>query len=628
MKEQTQTRRPVSAWIFSLFAAFFICVYVLTDRHMEVTSFAHMLQAMNGARLEALCTVILAAILFRKLLTLRNRRALGLAMVGGALFTLCDMVGFNIYYRDSLTRPNGNLFSLALDLACTLGGFLAFTALLYAAFVWLQNHPLRPRKSSRLDFWLGSGRRSFWICFGILMAISIPLQIYFYPGITNPDSFVQISESMKLSPLTDAHPFLHTLMMRLVIGLGRSLFGTIGAGITFYTFFQSTVMSLVISYTLTYMAKRQIHPGLRLATLLYFALHPAIACYNITLWKDIWLSYFLLLYTLLLIEMVLNPEGFFRRNRHLLALTLVILGFLFSKNTGIAVLLVTLPFLLVLNRKHIKRLAAVTVLVLAVFGLVRTVVIPQMGIQKGRFSEPYSVPMQQLARTVVHEGDSLTREQQDTIREIFPYDILPRIYEPQLADNVKLSLNEEAFLADPMRYVKCWLEVGAAHPRAYLESFLANSCGYWYPDVVYWVVDPSWYYTSQDVMAEIGQPDPDADNYQVDTSDYARRHYFVHLYEMLQTVPVVSSLISVAISFWAEFILFLICLLKKKYRMLIPLLVPFVTWLICIFSPVIAEYRYAFPAVVTLPILAVFTLQDDLHLTETLGFSRKATNKK
>ena len=82
-----------------------------------------------------------------------------------------------------------------------------------------------------------------------------------------------------------------------------------------------------------------------------------------------------------------------------------------------------------------------------------------------------------------------------------------------------------------------------------------------------------------------------------------------------------------AISFWAEFTLFLICLMKKKYRMLLPLLVPFVTWIICIFSPVIAEYRYAFPAVVCLPILAAFTLQDDLTLTGTLGIPRKKAKK-
>lgn len=610
-------------WILYLCLGFCTSVFLLANRRAEVVSADTLVSAMNGASTGALCLIGLFTLFYRHLAAIRQKRELGFAAAGGLVFALCSIAGFRIYHQDSLFPVPCNLFSLTLDLVCFLGAFALFTGILLLFFDFLRTHPIRQQNGSRLDQILGSSRKSFFLYFGLLMAVSIPLQIFFYPGLTNPDSFTQISESMGLQPLTDRHPFLHTLMMGLVIRLGRALFGTTARGVCFYTFFQSVLVSLTVSFTLTYMARRKIHPGLRLATLLYFLLHPAIACYSITLWKDIWLSYFLLLYVLLLTEAALNPELFFQKKSHTAGLLLVILGFLFTKNTGIAVLLGTLPVLLISCKKHWKKILPVAVLAFAVLGIVRFLVIPQLGIAKGRVVEPFSVPLQQMARTAVREGNSLTQQQKDTLNEIMPLDQLPQLYEPHLSDNVKLATKDGPLAQNPMRYVKCWLELGASHPRSYLESFLANSCGYWFPEVIYWVVEPSWYFDSGLLMNPGPQQDPDADSYQPDPAGYTRRHYFVHLYEMLQKTPGFSTLLSVAISFWWEFVLFLICLLKKNRRMLIPLMVPLIIWILCLFSPVIAEYRYAFPAVVTLPILTAFVLQDDIFLTEELSPEKK-----
>ena len=54
---------------------------------------------------------------------------------------------------------------------------------------------------------------------------------------------------------------------------------------------------------------------------------------------------------------------------------------------------------------------------------------------------------------------------------------------------------------------------------------------------------------------------------------------------------------------------------------------PAVTWILCILSPVISEFRYAFPVVVSLPLLAAFTLQTDLLTAEARSTPRKKAKK-
>ena len=628
MKLKCNKTSHIFQWILFLAASFFTCVFLLADRNMKISSLADFLKAMGGNQIHSLCIIIPCFIVYKKIWDQRSTRSLLLSIIGGFIFSLCDFLGYNIYFCDSLFRTDTNVFSFFLDCFYVLGAFFTFTGILMGIFHLILMHPITRSSNSKLR-WLGSDLYAFLVQFGLLMLVSISLQIFFYPGITNPDSFTQISEAMGMTALTDRHPFIHTLMMRGCINLGKMLFGTIASGIAFYTFFQSCLVSLTISFTIVYMAQRGIHPILRMIVFLYFLIHPAIACYSITLWKDIWLSYFLLLYTLLLIEAVINPNHFFSQNKNMIAMPLIILVFLFCKNTGILILMGITPFLLLTSKKYWKKIVFITILSLIVLGVVRSVLIPKLNIEKGRPSEPFSVPLQQLARTVTHSGDQLTEEERQLIQEILPLNEIPQIYQPFLSDNIKLALNEDVLFSDPIRYTKLWAELGKKHPRDYLESWLANSCGYWYPDVIYWVVDPSWYFTEPQFMSPDEGKDPDALMYDVDPDAYARRHYFVHLYEMLQIFPGISSLLSVAITFWADFIVFLICLLKKKYKMLIPLIVSFMSWLICIMSPVIAEYRYAFPAVVCLPILAVFILQDDLTLTEKLGIDahRKSFNR-
>lgn len=83
------------------------------------------------------------------------------------------------------------------------------------------------------------------------------------------------------------------------------------------------------------------------------------------------------------------------------------------------------------------------------------------------------------------------------------------------------------------------------------------------------------------------------------------------LYERLRDIPGVSALFSLAGYFLAQLILLLICILKKRYAVLMPFAVITTVLLTCLISPVHAECRYAFVAIISLPVLAVFVFRDD-----------------
>ena len=615
--------RHVCACFCSILSAFLSTVYIFADRSTDIDTAGGMLSAMNGNNTAAFLVFVIVAVFFYKVYCIEGKRLKILAAIGGFIFSAMEMLGHNISCYDSIFRINNNIFTLSLDAACFFGAFCLFTG----ALVFLFHLVLNKRLDGKIKCkWFDCNWKSFFVVFGVLLCSYACYYFIFFPGITKWDSYYQIEQGMGFRQLTDENPFLHTLLIGSIIKLGASIFGTIADGIAVYTAIQMILISLAVSFMLMFMAKRGVNIWLRLLTLAFFALHPAIAAYSVTNWKDIWLAYFLLLYVMLLIEIAYNRELFFKSKWHVTLLILVICGFLFTKNVGIYVFLLTLPFLWIYARKNYKQLIAVTLVCLSVFMLARTVVIPQLGITKGHIREAYSVPLQQIARTVTRHGDDLTEEQKQIIDEILPYDELASLYQPNLSDNVKGALNEEVFGANRGKYLKLWIELGLKHPKTYVESFLANTYGYWYPETKYWQISKSSYY---DILFmyrdnDWNVYDEDVDNYVADQSSDERRDTFVDKYNALRDVPIVSTVFSLAIYFWLALVLMLICILKKKYKMLLPFTVVMAILIICLISPVHAEYRYAFPAIISIPLLFSFSVQDDFEFTLKMGIEKSS----
>ena len=605
-------KSPTVSWILSFLCAWFTTVFLFADRGGTVNSLVTFFGALKGAGMAHFCILILSTWGFHRLSFIREKRRIAFSFWGAAAYALCLFFGFNISCWDSLWRPEGGSFGLLLDLSCLLGSFLLFFSLLLFLFDWLLKHPVTLKVSPFWDRWMGDNRRSFILSFLLLMAIYTLFFLFYYPGVVTQDSSLQIAEAIGIYRLSDVMPYVHTLIMSLLIKMGMGIFGTRVGGIAFYTVVQMILIALSVSYVLHCMARRGIRPCFRILTLAFFALHPVIGAYAVSVWKDIWLSYFIMIYALLLTEIAVNADAFFLRKGRLILLTVVSLGVLFCKNTGMIVFLGTLPFLFVCGKRYWKKIAAVAAVCLVAVGISRTVVMPAFGIGKGRVGEPLSAPLQQIARTCAVAGNTLTEEQKAVISEILPLDELPELYDPQLSDAVKGELNDQVFSQSPGRYLKCWAEIGITHPRIYLESLLANSYGYWYPEMTYTQLSEDSYFTSRLTDGTWGIVDPDIESYGFRGASPSQRHYLVYLFETVRLLPGVRVLLSVAFYFWGALLLALIAGLKKRYRLLLPLMISLLVFVTCILSPVVAECRYAFPALLILPVILPFVLQDEI----------------
>ena len=206
---------------------------------------------------------------------------------------------------------------------------------------------------------------------------------------------------------------------------------------------------------------------------------------------------------------------------------------------------------------------------------------------KGPLGEMLCVPMQQLARTYTEEKDSLTDEDLEILYSLIPEVILEK-YNPKLADDVKVNFLEDNFKADPGKYISLWLRIGAAHFDVYVNSFLMNTYGDWYPDTV---LDGYRGKHTADVMYG------DSSYFAFSTESLGVRVHLLpvleRFYEKIsleiyqQKVPIISMLFS--IGFWHWIYLFAaMSLFVRGYRKQAFALIPMgLSYLIILLGPIV-----------------------------------------
>ena len=160
----------------------------------------------------------------------------------------------------------------------------------------------------------------------------------------------------------------------------------------------------------------------------------------------------------------------------------------------------------------------------------------------------------------------------------------------------------EAFKEDVPGALKLWIDQGIEHPIIYIDSFLSNTIGYWYPDMKFrdWAAwhpyieyDMSYLEGQEDVYLFI-QRDSKIPWLSDKLSSFAYNTNF-------QNIPVLSMLFSPGFMFWIMILFIVICLYYKKYRLTLPAILLFGLWLTLMLSLVVL-LRYAYPLFICAPL--------------------------
>lgn len=448
-----------------------------------------------------------------------------------------------------------------------------------------------------------ANKKSIFFVAGIIFLAYVPYLLNYYPGNVLIDSVIQILQGVGATPLTNHHPVLHTGIIAICINLGHLLFNSYGAGAFIYTLSQTIVTSLIFSFSIYYMARKNVPVLIRVLTMLFYMFCPTICFYTVTMYKDIPFALSVLLVTIALTELTTNTKNFFSSKLRMTFLALMILLVMFFRNNGVYAIILTFPFVLVVFRKYYKQVLLIFLLPIIIYEVVTGPIYNAVGIEQGSTKEALSIPLQQFARLMVNEEENLTDEQKDKIRQYLPIDNFEELYDPVFSDPIKSNFSEEGFEQDKLGLVKLYVELAIKFPVETFESFINGSYGYYYPNTVGWGI-----YTG--VSEELFKGH---EEYAFSEKPIVKIEALDKLNEFVNTrdFPLTSMLISIGFLFWVILACITYVIYTRQYKKILIFLPVLFIWLTALASPVFCEPRYVYSIFTCLPLFIAISMKND-----------------
>lgn len=512
----------------------------------------------------------------------------GFSLVCGLLAFLFTLFYLAAEHKNLTGGFDSRAFRLLFVLATALGLFFLFQTCIRILMV-LFSSAVPSRNAAPL-----SGRTRILVFAGLLLCW-LPWFLYNYPGVMTPDSISQFSQATGIIPYSSHHSLIHTLLFQLFYRIGFGLTHSVNAGIACYILFQMLTLSAVETCCLNLLAGQGVQKWLLTVYFLFWGLIPYNAIYAVTMWKDVLFSAFLLLYAIVLYELAALTEWNLKKHWRRLLLFFVS-GWLtcMLRSNGLYVFLFMLPFVLMVFSRHIKAMTVLQLSILLLALLVKGPVFDHFQVAKPHFTESLSIPLQQVAR-VVTEGRSLTEEQKDLINQVVDVSLIPDYYDPVISDPVKALViyNNADYLADhKSEFFRLWAGLGLTYPRDYIEAFIDQTKGYWYPA-------PAGMRTNEGISpneAGLSWPHLLRGQLPVKISEI--------LLKMPDLFPVYGLLWSIGAFTWAALFLaaFLFLYGERKYLLFyLPFLGTILTLLLA--TPVASDLRYAYPLFLGMPFM-------------------------
>lgn len=536
------------------------------------------------------------------------------SMIAGLVFALCLFFG-RIYAENRLLAD--------VVRADYLYGFKSFFICSAASlFLFTLTEGITAPKESNIPWYLrtedngasetesskpAASRKTIIKVSGIYFILSwivyIPVFLAVYPGIYGYDASSQLMQLYHTFglPLTTHHPLIHTFYLGACMELGGRLFHSYQAGMAIYSMSQVMAVVCIFDFVITRLYIKGANKAFLALGSAFLILNPYIVVSSFLTTKDILFGAFFMVF---LMEVFLTVKGdeFFCSDKKLNidVIVLIFSGTLMClfRNQGIYVLIFFMIFAIPVlkNRKFAAAMAGILIL----WGILSVGVPKVMGISGGDPREMLSVPMQQMARVYNNYPEALDGDEKKYIESIISEQGLKN-YVRVNADPVKAEFNSEAALSDKGEFISQWAGIGLKKPDVYADSFLMMCYGYWYPlKTQYWISVISYDgdymeqpYNIFDIRRMSRLPQLD-----IRLRELVREPYF-------DNVPFLGFLLNQAFPFWLTIFSGVYFAYKRKYRMIIPLLLPFGYWGTLLLGPV-TVFRYTLALVYSVPVIIAF----------------------
>ena len=319
-----------------------------------------------------------------------------------------------------------------------------------------------------------------WALWLVIFVAWLPWVIPYYPGMIYWDSSVSINAA--LSKITsNHHPVLYTLLIRLLLNIGNAI-DDYEFGCFLYTLVQMLFLSGAFAYLLRRLQEYGCKRWFILLGAAYFAFTPLMPMHAISMWKDPIYSGLLLLLSIKTVELVISRGEMLKSWKHVLLMALCSVATCFARNNGIwCILLYWICVFLFygLGKKRIRGIMwkSVVLASLVLYFVVTGPVYRMLGIYSP-FKEMITVPLQQMARTVVYKGD-IEPQQREFIDELM-YGGFEGQYHPCCSDYLKSETYMDIQFLDENkdRFFANWLSIGCnsyRNVKLYVEAYVMQT---------------------------------------------------------------------------------------------------------------------------------------------------------
>ncbi len=433
-----------------------------------------------------------------------------------------------------------------------------------------------------------------------LLLLWLPTFLAFFPGAfvyDAQDEYVQVASRT----FTTHHPLLHELLLGVPIRAAEHFGLHANWGIAFYTIFQMTAMSGILTCVLFLLKKWNVKRGYRGMVFVLYALFPIYPMYAVCSAKDTLFTGCFFLIVVILIDQIKDVEPCKNRLRTIIFI-MVSVCMMLLRNNGVYAYIVLIPILLLLGWKQWKKIAPVMIVSVILFVLVSTGLKLMLHATDEEHQEVLTVPIQQMARTYQFAPEVFTATDQNTLFEILSPQALDT-YTPKISDIIKSQFDNKAYEKNKGKYVSLWLRTGLKKPFVYLNAWFLTSYGYWYPDAILNSYGGTMRFTFQY---------EDSSYFGFETEPPGERHSLFPLLEewyrnislelFQQRVPAISMLFSPGFLFWVFAFYWMYFLRNKKLEVFSILSGIVLLWLTVILGPT-TLVRYVLILWMILPLL-------------------------
>lgn len=503
-------------------------------------------------------------------------------LIFSAFFSLAVLLGnYSLFEPLSVLQ---NLFDIVLNF---FGGIIiGYHILLYICTHFPQNVEATKRKE---------GVAVFCFVFGSIAAIDI-LFLFFsiYPGVLTTDSFSTIAQILGEQEYNNTMPYWHTVTVGLFLKLGLYVFKDINAAVALVHVVQILFMASCLGYVLMTLYQIGVPVFMLLVVYSLYAFMPYNIVYSVTLWKDIPFAGATILFITAFYRIL---KGLGNNKNNYIFFIIGTIGFSLLRTNGwYAFGATTLVMFLVLRKRNKKLLKTMTLVLIFCWILIGPF-LELLNVTETNYVEAFAVPMQQIAR-VVTNGRGLTDNEELLLREIFWLEKIPEMYDPLTVDPIKY----ETFRYDKVTYIlenlsdymKLYVSLGMKYPEDYLKAWIDETKGYWNGGYFFWT------YTLKMGSNNFGI-------YHITDSNIISK-LFAMFFRYIEKPEILQFTISIGLYVWGIVSCMIINIIKKRdeFLLTIPLMVLIIgLW---IGTPVYSEFRYAYPMILSLPLILCVTI--------------------